>query len=68
MSTSIRYLRLFLHLPDASRRGIGYLSQYGDLMRVSFDEDYVSDQNRPTLSLAYVGASDADTRAIRAAR
>jgi serine/threonine-protein kinase HipA len=52
MSTSIRYLRLYLHRPaladggtpgessaPASRREpIGYLSQYGDILRVSFDE------------------------------
>lgn len=68
MSTFIRYLRLYLHLPDASRRAIGYLSQYGDLMRVSFDDDYTNDTSRPTLSLAYVGASDADTRAILSAQ
>ncbi len=68
MSTSIRYLRMHLHLPDASRRAIGHLSQYGDLMRVSFDEEYVRDSERPTLSLAYVGASDADTRAILGAQ
>jgi serine/threonine-protein kinase HipA len=68
MSTSIRYLRLYLHLPDEQRRAIGYLSKYGDLMRVSFDESYINDPQRPTLSLAYVGASDADTRAILSAQ
>lgn len=68
MTTSIRYLRLYLHLPDQQRRAIGYLSQYGDLMRVSFDEAYINDPQRPTLSLAYVGASDADTRAILSAQ
>jgi serine/threonine-protein kinase HipA len=68
MTTSIRYLRLHLHLPNQQRRAIGYLSQYGDLMRVSFDENYVNDPQRPTLSLAYVGASDADTRAILGAQ
>jgi serine/threonine-protein kinase HipA len=68
MTTSIRYLRLHLHLPDQQRRAIGYLSQYGDLMRVSFDEEYVNDPQRPTLSLAYTGASEADTRAILGAQ
>jgi serine/threonine-protein kinase HipA len=68
MSTSIRYLRLHLHVPDQSRRAIGYLSQYGDLMRVSFDEDYIQDAQRPTLSLAYMGGTEADTRAILAAQ
>ena len=40
MSTAIRYLRLFMHRPAAQgggKRGIGYLSQYGDILRVSFD-------------------------------
>ena len=39
MSTAIRYLRLYLHRPAArggGRRAIGYLSQYGDILRVSF--------------------------------
>ncbi|WPB57118.1 type II toxin-antitoxin system HipA family toxin [Xylophilus sp. GOD-11R] len=64
MSTSIKYLRLYLHLPDRSRRAIGYLSQYGDILRASFDRDYIDDPARPTLSLAYQGANEADTRAI----
>jgi len=63
MTTSIRYLRLFLHTPTG-RRGIGYLSQYGDILRVSFDHDYVEDANRPTLSLGYIGETEAATRAI----
>jgi len=64
MSPSLRYLRLLLHLPDGSRRAIGYLSQFGDYLRVSFDEDFVEDPARPTLSLAYRGATDAETRQI----
>ena len=66
-STSIRYLRMYLHAPggDASRRrSIGWLSQYGDILRVSFDPGYVDDPARPTLSLAYRGADEAATRAI----
>ena len=53
-----------LHLPDGQRRGIGYLSQYGDILRASFDADYINDPQRPTLSLALRGATEADTRAI----
>ena len=53
-----------LHLPGGSKRGIGYLSQYGDILRASFDDDYIADPQRPTLTLALRGASDADTRAI----
>ena len=72
MSTAIRYLRLYLHRPAAQgggRRGIGYLSQYGDILRVSFDEDYIADPQRPTLSLSYRGANEADTQQIlRSAR
>jgi serine/threonine-protein kinase HipA len=68
MSTSIRYLRLYLHQPQGQRQAIGYLSQYGDLMRVSFDDAYINDAQRPTLSLAYVGGSEADTRAILGAQ
>jgi serine/threonine-protein kinase HipA len=60
---TIRYLRLYLYTP-AGRRAIGYLSQYGDVLRVSFDQAYVADPGRPTLSLSYVGGDDADTRAI----
>ncbi|QHI98785.1 type II toxin-antitoxin system HipA family toxin [Xylophilus rhododendri] len=64
MSTSIKYLRMYLHLPDRSRRPIGYLSQYGDILRASFDREYIEDAQRPTLSLAYQGRDDAATRAI----
>ena len=67
MSTAIRYLRLFMHRPAAQgggRRGIGYLSQYGDILRVSFDEDYINDPQRPTLSLSMTGDSEAATRQI----
>jgi serine/threonine-protein kinase HipA len=52
--------------PSGGRRAIGYLSQYGDILRVSFDEAYIADAGRPTLSLAYRGADEAATRAILA--
>ena len=65
-NTGIRYLRMYLHAPDKGRRAIGYLSQYGDILRVSFDEAYIADPGRPTLSLAYRGADEAATRAILA--
>ena len=64
MSTAIRYLRMFLHLPDRTRRAVGYLSQYGDILRVSFDADYIDDLQRPALSLAYRGSDENATRAI----
>ncbi|QNP48765.1 type II toxin-antitoxin system HipA family toxin [Diaphorobacter aerolatus] len=67
MSTSIRYLRLFTYQPAAlggGRRAVGYLSQYGDILRVSFENDYIADANRPTLSLSYLGANEQDTQRI----
>jgi serine/threonine-protein kinase HipA len=62
--TEIRYLRMSLHLPGGNKRGIGYLSQYGDILRASFDADYIADPQRPTLTLALRGATEADTQAI----
>jgi serine/threonine-protein kinase HipA len=62
--TEIRYLRMSLHLPGGGKRGIGYLSQYGDILRASFDVDYIADPERPTLTLALRGATEADTQAI----
>lgn len=67
MSTSIRYLRLFLHSVKEGKRPIGYLSQYGDILRVSFDKDYIEDPHRPVLSLGYRGTTEAETRAILSA-
>ena len=67
MSTAIRYLRLYLHVPAEGRRPIGYLSQYGDTLRLSFDADYIADPARPTLSLAYRGQDENATRAILSA-
>ena len=64
MTTSIRYLRMFLHSPVGARNLIGYLSQYGDILRVSFSDAYVNDAGRPTLSLGYLGTSEAATKEI----
>ena len=64
MTTDIRYLRMSLHLPGGYKRGIGFLSQYGDILRASFDADYIADPERPTLTLALRGATEADTQAI----
>src|SRR5690606_24832407 len=63
MTTLIRYLRLYLHGPQG-KRPIGYLSQYGDVLRISFDPHYVEDEHRPLLSLSYLGSNEANTRAI----
>ena len=40
-----------MHTPDGSKMAIGYLSAFGDILRVSFDDDYIQDENRPALSL-----------------
>jgi serine/threonine-protein kinase HipA len=53
-----------LHLPGGGKRGIGYLSQYGDILRASFDADHIADPARPTLTLALRGATEPDTQAI----
>ena len=63
---NIKYLRAYLYMPDGTRRAIGYLSQYGDILRMSFDEDYIADAQRPVLSLAYRGANETATREILA--
>ncbi len=67
MNTAIKYLRMVLHQPTGAPREIGYLSQYGDIMRVSFVDSYIQDPQRPTLSLAYRGQSEAETRQILSA-
>ncbi len=67
MSTFIRYLRLSLHTPAGEKRPIGYLSQYGDILRMSFDEPYLNDPRRPTLSMSLRGVDDAATRQILSA-
>ena len=69
MSTAIRYLRCYLHRPASAgggREAIGYLSQYGDILRVSFDDSYIRNPQRPTLSLSYQGADEAATQQILA--
>jgi serine/threonine-protein kinase HipA len=64
MSTQVRYLRLYLHQPTGGRRPIGFLSEYGDLLRVSFDEGYIEDPNRPRLSLALAPKAGEDARSV----
>ncbi|WP_137919598.1 HipA domain-containing protein [Hydrogenophaga sp. 2FB] len=64
MSTFIRYLRLFLHTPAGEKQAIGYLSQYGDILRLSFDEAYIQNPRRPTLSMSLRGVDDAATQQI----
>lgn len=57
--------RVVLHTPLTSNpRPIGWLSQVGDNLRVSFDDDYVEDPQRPTLSQLYRADTEQDTRQI----
>lgn len=68
LTGTIRYLRMYLYAPDGARVPIGYLSSYGDIMRVSFDADYINDPHRLTLSMLYRGSNDAQTREILSAK
>lgn len=66
-SYGITMAELRLHTPsqsDPAGRVIGWLSQIGDTLRVSFSDDYVRDPRRPTLSQLYRGETGADTTAI----
>ncbi|MBC7601790.1 MAG: HipA N-terminal domain-containing protein, partial [Ramlibacter sp.] len=64
MTTSIKYLRLYLHSPEGHKEPIGYLSKYGDIMRVSFDEAYIANDKRLSLSLSLRGITDSQTQQI----
>lgn len=79
MSTSNKYVgamirspqtfaEVRLHTPNAKDPTlVGWLSRVGDNLRMSFAEEYVSDEGRPTLSQLYRGRDDAATRAIMSA-
>lgn len=64
MTASIQYLRLYLHAPEGTKEPVGYLSRYGDVMRVSFDDSYIANEDRLTLSLSLRGTNEAETQAI----
>ncbi len=64
MSMSVRLLRIYLHSPELQKIPIGYISSFGDLVRVSFDENYVNQTNRLSLSLAYQGFNKGDSEVI----
>ncbi len=61
---TIHYLRMYLHSPQGERVPIGVVSRYGDTMRMSFDDSYIENPQRLTLSLQFQGADDAQTREI----
>jgi serine/threonine-protein kinase HipA len=46
---------------------VGWLSQFGDNLRMSFAKSYLEDAGRCTLSQLYRGQTEADTRAILSA-
>lgn len=56
---AIKNLRLLLH-----GNPIGALTQYGDFLRVSFDEGFIESPDRPTLSLSYKGANESENQQI----
>lgn len=61
----ITMAQVLLHTPDSQTpRGIGWLSQFGENLRVSFESDYIQDPERPTLSQLYRGANESETTAI----
>lgn len=64
MIAPIRCLRMFLHSPTGAKNLIGYLSQYGDVLRVTFDDSYITNVNRLTLSLRYLGTTELATKEI----
>jgi serine/threonine-protein kinase HipA len=66
VTTPLRLLRLSLHVSGepGRPREIGTLSQFGDIARVTFDEGYIRDPARPTLSLCYRGEGETETRGI----
>ena len=64
-SDPITMAELRLHVPQSSEPElVGWLSQVGDNIRVSFSPQYVANPLRPTLSTLYKGANDEQTRAI----
>jgi serine/threonine-protein kinase HipA len=60
----IQYLRMFLHSPQGGRIHIGVASQYGDVMRMSFNESYINNPDRLTLSMQFQGVNDEQTQQI----
>jgi len=64
MSLSLRVLRLYLHSPDLQKIPIGYISSFGDLVRISFDENYINHPNRLVVSQAYQAFKKGDSEAI----
>lgn len=61
----ITMAQVLLHTPDSETpRGIGWLSQFGENLRISFEPDYIDDAARPTLSQLYIGANERETQAI----
>ncbi|HEY9107435.1 MAG TPA: HipA domain-containing protein [Roseateles sp.] len=65
VKSPITMAQLLLHVPGSVQpRPIGWLSQFGENLRVSFETDYIEDKTRPTLSQLYTGTDEGQTRAI----
>lgn len=64
-SDAITMAEIVLHGPSAKAPTlVGWISQVGDVLRVSFAPDYVNDPARLTLSQLYTCNNDVDTRKI----
>ena len=64
-ANAVTMAQVLLHGPGGAQpHAIGWLSEVGDNLRVSFADDYVADTGRPTLSQLYRGDGEGDTKAI----
>lgn len=64
----LTFAEVRLHTPTSNEPTlVGWLSRVGDNLRISFADEYVSDERRPTLSQLYRGRDEAATRTIMTA-
>lgn len=61
LAPPLKRLRAYLHV-GGQRHAVAHLISYGDFLRVMFDESYIENPARPTLSMSYRGSSDRETR------
>lgn len=64
----ITMAQLLLHTPQDGVENIGWLSQFGNNIRVSFAREYIENPNRLTLSQVFTGGNEAQTLEILRAR
>jgi serine/threonine-protein kinase HipA len=60
--------QLLLHTPQDGVENIGWLSQFGNNIRVSFAQEYIENPNRLTLSQVFIGGNETQTLEILRAR